>query len=284
MKLLVPALLILGTVGGVMAACSDDSSSGGTGGLPDASTGGFDSGGPTNDTDAMTAADTSTPVDGAVDAGEDANGPTVKGCNAGKFVFNDDFSLGLRPQFWKVTYTPTNDAAASPFNYTDDAGALHFAKTGDNPGGLNNIGAELNLTAAGGPVLSDFSMQVDFKDAVVGATQIDQMELHAVFDDNTYFFDVYSNENGLEFHVWDGNFEGQVFTSANAGTMKITRVGTTLSGYTVSGGTDTLIFSKEQPTTPMLTLVDFVAQVYNTNNMISITFDNFHIDGSCALP
>lgn len=234
--------------------------------------------------------DTATPIDAAPDASppEDAArdvGP--QGCNAGDFSFDEDFSQGLRPAYWKVTHQPAIDAGGGIFSYADDAGVLHFAKVGQNAGGLKNIGAVLDLTAAGGPVLEDFMMYVDFRDAVLGASAIDQIELHAQFGDGTIFYNVYSNENGLEFHVWDGAFRGLLRTSANAGRFKIQRVGTTLSAYAViaadGGLEEKLVYTKQQPEAPEVTLVRFVAQVFNTNNAISVTFDDFHIEGSCAI-
>jgi hypothetical protein len=223
-------------------------------------------------------------VEASTDADADAS---IQGCHGGTFTFDDDFTQGLRSQYWSIAYSPAADAGGGVFTYADDAGALRLSKVGQNTGGLKNIQSVLDLVAAGGPVLDDFTINVDFRDAVLGATQIDQIELHTVFGDGTIFFNVYSNEGGLEFHVWDGAFRGRVGTTADHGKLRITRSGTTLSAYATTAddaGTDveTLIYAVDRGAKPELKLVRFVAQLFNTNNNIAVTFDNFHIEGSCA--
>ncbi len=245
------------------------------------------------DADALVDAGADATVDAMPDATADATDATVdvgpQGCHSGDFNFDDDFSQGLRPQYWSISYYPNADAGAAAFSYTTNTGELDFTKASAGNTMLKYIGATLDLTAAGGPVLGDFSMEVDFSKAMLGASPIDQIELHAEFGDNTIFYTVYSNEGGtLEFHVWDNTFRPQVATTVHAGRFKITRVGATLSGYAITatgdGGSDveTLLYSEQQPAKPQLNVVRFVAQNYNTDNDISVAFDNFHIQGACS--
>jgi hypothetical protein len=228
-------------------------------------------------------ADAPADAEDASDAGVDA--PCGEGGPVGEF--DDDFSQGARPAYWTIDQTSPD---AGVYTYADDAGALHFAKVGTNPGGQQHIAATLDMAAVGGPVQGDFTMTVDFHDAVLGAvgSGIDQIELHANFEDTTYFFDVYTNENGLEFHVWDGAFHTGFDTTVDAATLQIVRTGSTLTAYALTAGDGgdagaQVVFSKTG-TTSALTSASFILQNYNTNNAISVTYDNFSLRGACVHP
>ena len=69
----------------------------------------------------------------------------------------------------------------------------------------------------------DFSVQIDFTNAMVGP-QVDQAELHTHFADGTIFFDVYDlSDGGLNVQVWNGvNVQNHTGVATTGGTFKIT--------------------------------------------------------------
>lgn len=303
-RLYLSASLLAFATYGLLTACGDNSSDGGGGlqlsidaAVPTTETGASPAPAPEDDASpapvdaAPDVAADAAPVDAAPDADAapvDAGPP--QGCHGEEFHFDDDFSQGLRPAYWTTTETPVD---AGVFGYDENNGELHFfnTPTATYGGNLRNISASLDLVAAGGPVLDDFSIQVDFKDAVVGASGIDQIELHARFAGSKIFYIVYSQEAGnpYEFHVWDGNFRTGFQTAAKAGKLRISRVDDTLTAYATvagDGGQDVeqVVYTTTQTNKPELTYVDFVAQNFNTNNKVSVTFDNFHLQGKCAPP
>lgn len=191
-------------------------------------------------------------------------------------TFTDDFASGLDPAFWTVTQT-----TAGLFSIDTSQGDVRLAKTSMNsPGGLQGVAVRLNMDAIGGQIAGDFSMQVDFSDAVIGPA-IDQIELHAEFADNSIFFDVYDNScANRNVHVWNGSTHGCTQVTATGGTFKIARTGASLTGY--FNGNEIFTQSNSSP----LTRVLFVLQLQpGSNDMTSVTFDNFSLTGgSCSCP
>ena len=170
--------------------------------------------------------------------------------------------------YWTVTQT-----TAGLFSVDDTHSNVQLAKVGTSPGGLQNVVVNLNMAAVGGSIPGDFSTQIDFSDAVVGPN-IDQVELHVGFADNSIFFDVYDNSGGgLNVHVWDGSSQqGRTPVSGNSGTFTIVRTGTTVTGY-YNG---TLIFS-EIRSAPVVN-ISFVLQLQpGSNDATSVTYDNFSL-------
>jgi hypothetical protein len=190
-------------------------------------------------------------------------------------LFEDNFSSGLNPTYWTVTQT-------TPGLYSLDTsyGDLRLAKTAmPSPGGLQRIAINLNLGNLGGPISGDFSVQDHFLNAVLGSTQYDQVELQTVYSDG-YFVDSYDNTHGVggnpnNVHVnYTGN-NSENFTpvSVDFGTFRISRTGTTVTGFF----NDSPIFSTTEAAP--LTAVDFVLQ-NNTgsNDAISVTYNYFSIE------
>src|ERR1700745_1211152 len=97
-------------------------------------------------------------------------------------TFNDDFSSGLRPTYWRVTQT-----TPGLWSVDDTHGDVRIAKVGTSAGGLQNVVVHLDMAAVGGAITGDFSEQIDFSNAVVGPNQ-DQVELHVYFQDGSIFF------------------------------------------------------------------------------------------------
>lgn len=185
-------------------------------------------------------------------------------------TFSDDFSAGLNPDFWSVTQTTANLYSV---NATGNGTAL--AKTGANPGGIQNVEILFRLAGLGGSFSGDFSTQVDFTNALVGP-KIDQVELHAYFADSSIFFDVYDLSNGARnVHVWNGTINGPTAETATSGTFKISRTGSSVTGYF----NNTPIFSKSNNSA--LTGVSFMLQNQpESDDYPSVTYHNFSLTGS----
>ena len=182
-------------------------------------------------------------------------------------TFTEDFSSGLDPNLFSVVQTTDG-----LFSLDATQGVVHLAKTASSPGGLQSIDVVLDMEAVlGGPVSGDFSVQIDFANAVVGPN-IDQAELHTHYADGTIFFDVYDlSDGGLNVHVWNGvAVQNHTAVSAAGGTFKISRRGSTVTGY--FNGTP--IYS--QSISSALTQLDFVLQLQpGSDDYPSVDFDNF---------
>jgi len=212
-----------------------------------------------------------------------AGGAATRTCPDGGIVtFDDDFSSGLRSQYWTV-----NQTTAGLFTVGSTQGNVQLTKVGSNASGsFQDVGIVLNLAALGGPIAGDFDYRVDFSNAMLGPGGVDQVELHANFADSSYFFDSYDNNIGgessltpgaLNVHVYTGSIYGQTATTATGGTFRISRVGTNLSGYFGS----TLIYSTTS--TSPLTEVQFVLQLQpGSNDNVSVVYDNFQFTAACG--
>jgi len=191
-------------------------------------------------------------------------------------TFNDSFSSGLNATYWNVTQT-------TPGLYTvnANAGQVSLARSVHAPtAGPQNVFVNLNLAALGGNIAGDFSTQIDFNHAVLGANLWDQVEFHANFANGSFFFDVHDNSNSIvNNHVWydvtvpyTGGIGGGFHNDpSNSGTFKIDRVGSLVSGRF----NNTLLFSVNN--TSALSGISFMLQNNLTNDMISANFDNFNL-------
>lgn len=191
-------------------------------------------------------------------------------------TFFDDFSGGLQPGYWTIM-------ESIPGFYSLDASHenVQLAKTSaHNTGGVQYIFIRLNLARFGGPIAGDFSTQVSFTNAAVPGPGLDQVELHTYYQDSSIFFAVYDNSSGLNAHVWDGgSVRGVNAATQNSGTFRITRSGSTVSGYF----NDTLLYSLERFSP--LADVDFVLQNNNSSDdAISVTFDDFSTTADSIRP
>ncbi|HTQ07840.1 MAG TPA: hypothetical protein VMI54_28505 [Polyangiaceae bacterium] len=195
-------------------------------------------------------------------------------CTDANVSFDDDFSAGLRSRYWTVT-----QSLPGLFSVDATHGDVRLAKVSTNTGlgAVQTIAVGLNLSELASSFAGNFDYSVDFSDPVLGSAGVDQVELHANFADASYFFDVYDNSSGLNVHVWNGSINGETATSATAGTFRLTRAGSTVSGY-FNGG---LIFSLTD--TSPLTTADFILQLQpNSDDDISVTYDNFHFTAACT--
>ena len=190
-------------------------------------------------------------------------------------TFSDDFSAGLSPSFWSVFQT-----TAGLYSVDDTNGQVQVAKTSaHSPGGFQNVAIALNLAALAGTNTGDFSTQVDFTNATVPGPGLDQVELHTYFQDGSYFFTVYDNYNGLNVHVWNGGLIGRTPVTGNSGTFRISRIGSTLTGYYNGAPIHSEI--KDSP----LVRIDFALQNNNgSDDPTSVTFDNFSLTAAFVAP
>ena len=188
-------------------------------------------------------------------------------------AFDDDFSAGLRSTYWTV-----GQNVAGLFSIDATKGDVLLTKTGSNTDStLRGVAVVFNLATVGGSVTGDFEYSVDFSDAVLGPSGVDQVELHALFADTTIFLDVYDNNGGLNVHVWTGSINGMTSTAATGGTFRLARVGSTLTGYLG----DTPIYSTTS--TSALSDLTFVLQLQpGSDDPISVRYDNFHFQSGCA--
>jgi hypothetical protein len=194
-------------------------------------------------------------------------------------TFSDDFSSGLRPTYWSVTQT-----TPGLFSVDDTHGGVRLAKVGNNPGGFQNVAINLNMAAVGGSISGDFSMQIDFSNAVIGPNN-DQVQLNITLSDNSPFDDVYDISCGNpSVHVWNGGQQGCMAVTGNSGTFKISRTSGTLTGY--YNGSQ--IFSESNSL--VVPTITFSLQLQpGSNDNTSVTFDNFSLTAatvpiSCTPP
>ena len=184
-------------------------------------------------------------------------------------TFSENFSAGLDPNLFSVTQTTDG-----LFSLNATQGVVHLAKVAGSPGGLQDIDVVLDMQAAlgGSSVTGDFSVQINFANAVIGPS-VDQVELHTHYADGTIFFDVYDTSSGVNVHVWNGvNVNNPMPVSVTGGTFKISRIGSTVTG-TFNGAT---IYSQE--ISAALTGIDFVLQLQpGSDDYPAVDFDNLSV-------
>ena len=183
-------------------------------------------------------------------------------------TFTDSFASGLNATYWNVTQT-----TPGLYDVTTPGGQIHLARSNHAPtGGFQAVNVNLNLAALGGNIAGAFSTQIDFNSAVIAGSLLNQVQLNLVFANGARFLDVLDNASGGNFHVWDDiAARGGSTTPLRAGTFKVERVGTTVSGYF----NNAFIFSNANNSA--LTHIDFSLQNNRTNDPISVNFDNFSL-------
>lgn len=190
-------------------------------------------------------------------------------------TFTDDFSAGLSSTYWRVSQTTTNF-----YSVEATQGGIQLAKIYPlDSSTFQNVAIVLNLSTLGGTITGDFSVQVDFTNAVVPGPGLDQVELHTYFQNGSYFLTVYDNSGGLNAHVWNGSLLGRTPVAGNAGTFRITRIGPTLTGY--YNGTPLVAVNKSSP----LVGIEFTLQNNaGSDDSTSVTFDNFSLTADSVAP
>ncbi len=200
-------------------------------------------------------------------------GRCVVGPSAFGEAFFDDFSTGLNSAVWSVSQT-------TPNLYLVDVsqGKVQLAKIAQSPGGLQNVAIHLNLAALGGLITNDFSIQIDFTNAVVPGPGLDQVELRTYYQNGRFFFAGYEYDNGLKAYTWDGTMSWPISVTGNSGTLRICRTGEEIAGFF----NDQALWGAG--TTSSLTDVTLVLQNNSgSDDAVSVTFDNFSLT-SPSLP
>ena len=191
-------------------------------------------------------------------------------------TFSDDFSKGLDASYWGVVQSISNfyivDVSQGDVRLTKGSTA--------NPGGLQNVTIYLNLALFGGRITNDFSVQIDYSNAVVSGPGLDQVELHTIYQDGSIYYIVYDHSRDYNVHVWDGYSEsGITAVSQNYGTFRIARTNDVVTAYF----NDTPIYS--QTRSSPLTGISFVLQNnQGSDDNISVTFDNFSLTSDSVSP
>lgn len=189
-------------------------------------------------------------------------------------VFEDDFSGGLSSQRWLVTMT-----TAGMYSVDATHGDIRLAKIAPTPGGYQDVEINLNIDSLTptGYIAGDFDVQVDFRDANISGGGLNQVELHTGYVSGAIFYDVRDRGN---VHVWNGGERGGLSTNATAGRFRISRVGSTVTGY-FNGQP---IWSSGSYSAALSWVAFSLQNNASSNDPISVTFDNFSISAPEAFP
>lgn len=191
-------------------------------------------------------------------------------------TFTDSFASGLNPSLWSISQT-----TSGRYSVDTSGGDLRLYKgSSAGSGSLQGIYATLNMAAIGGPVAGDFTQEVTFSNAQLSNLGITQVELHANFADSSIFFDVYDNSSGKNFHVWNGGIHGLTGTSLTGATLKISRVGSVITGY-YNGN---LMYSGSGTSNLTAVRLAFQTQPNEGGAAQSVNFSNFSISGGSVVP
>ena len=189
-------------------------------------------------------------------------------------TFSDSLTNGLNSKYFTVT-----QSAAGV--YTDDPSntGLQLAKV-ENTSGFQEIDVDLNLSALGGNVTGNFSVQINFANAVIGPND-DQIQLNTGYANGATFQDVYDLSSGLNVHVWDGsNVQSPQSVSTNNGTFVVSRTGSTVTG-TFDGMT---IYSNTNATALDAIYFSLQNQPGAADDSSSVTYSNFSLTAANVVP
>lgn len=189
-------------------------------------------------------------------------------------TFADDFAEGARDVYWtRWTNQPL-------YEIDDSRGEVRFSKPVGGDYSFQAVALRFKLLAGG-----DFDVQVDFREASI--TRADgspgnQVQLNVACEGEGFLV-VRSDEAvwGHNVHIWRSPpnlWYGARATSETSGTLRITRVGDTATGY-YNGG---LVWSGSFPTSPVQ--LSFPLQNNGTKDATSVVFDNFQVTADYFVP
>ena len=184
-------------------------------------------------------------------------------------AFFDGFSTGLNSTNWSVSQTTAN-----LYSVNASQGRLQLAKIAHNPGGTQNVSVLLKLAALGGPITNDFSLQIDFTNAVLPGPGLDQVELRTFYQDGSIFIAGYEYNGGITAYTsWDGTVQFPVSETGNSGTFRVCRTASQIfalfNGRALWG---------QGNTASSLTNVTLVLQNSSgSDDATSVSFDNFSL-------
>ena len=195
--------------------------------------------------------------------------------SAGEAVFLDSFASGLNAAAWTVS-----QSTAGYFAVDASQGDVRLTKgSSHNPGGLQGVFVDLSPVLLGGKISGDFSIQIDFAQALVSGPGLNQVELHAYFESGI-FYTVYDNSSGLNAHVWNGGSAvGILPVAGNSGKFRITRVGSNVTGYF----NDTPLASENRGSA-LVGIAFCLQNNMGSDDSIAATFDNFSLTAASTAP
>ena len=139
--------------------------------------------------------------------------------------WNCDFTKSLDSRYWTSSIVGNSD-----FAYTTTENGLRVAGA-DGGGGFQAARLLLNLDNFGGG-LTDFDAVVTFEGAIFTDSWRHQVQMEFSFPNANQYIAVVKNQSNI--HVWrdpPASEAGNTATSANSGTMRVVRSGTTISAY-----------------------------------------------------
>ena len=183
-------------------------------------------------------------------------------------TYVDDFSNGIdTTTYWRIQ---RNDTL---YKLDDTHGDVRFSRS---PGGIQILNT-IHLIFVP-VVLGDFDVRVDFSNAYinrVNGSPGNQVQLNSSFGGQA-FSNVRSDEAGFghNYHAWvdpPGQWQGYQANTDTSGTLRITRVGSTITGYFNAN----LIFSNVYNAD--VANFSFSLQNNGTTDSTSVIFDNFSL-------
>ncbi len=188
-------------------------------------------------------------------------------------VYRDDFSGGINSSHWTVN--------SGIFTVDDSLGSIHISKSFGGSGAPSEW-ARIHFNHA---LYGNFEISVDYRDANLSGCQ-NQIQLNLVFGGQ---YAANRRENWCEsrYSVWldpPQSTVGATGTSDTAGTLRITRTGSTVRFY----ANNTMIYEGVFNNSPVTDLW-LSLQNNGSADAISVTFDNFSvvadsIEGICVPP
>lgn len=182
-------------------------------------------------------------------------------------IYTTDYTEGIHPSYWNIT---TNSGL---YEIDDSQGDIRISKPYGGTYSFQYVSIGFKQQVNG-----DFDVTVDYRDAQINrvdGSPGNQVQLNASFGGQAFCV-VRSDEAGFpggdNRHVWASPptawFGAKADTSLS-GTMRITRMGTVVTGYIDNEP----IYSKSYNTATAK--FSFVIQNNGTKDAVSITYDNF---------
>jgi hypothetical protein len=187
---------------------------------------------------------------------------------AAAITVNFDFSDGLGQNFEFL------QANATTFTLNTSNDNLNII----SPGTSGNYGVKAGYVLSKFTIQGDFDLRVDYDESspYQNLTNQQQQEMH-INAAGWFFYVVRQNYGGNDLHIWDGAEHGNTPASDTSGKMRITRVGSTVSGYYSSGGdTYNLLYAHDYGTQDV-TLSLWLQNNWNGDSSLNAAFDNLSI-------
>lgn len=200
-------------------------------------------------------------------------------------TFSDDFSSGLNPNYWTITSqtydfntNTINPSTPGLFAVNTSQGEVNIANVdvaGQTGYVANGGGITLNLGALGGNISGDFTVQVNFSNAILGPAN-DQVHLTANFADGNLLQTF--EEPTIVSPTWGVNTNGQAGAYdystpySSSGMFEISRTGSIVTGIT-----NPYTSLSEIETAPLTSITLSLWTLYTNPDLPSVSFSNFSI-------